>query len=583
MTVEPAAGQPVVASRASGWRMVVIALVTVLAVGIGTVVGAFLIVGRGAGLGAAARYVPADAVVYIEARLDLPGAQREQLRAILDRFPGIETDKVLGAALADTLDSALADTNAPFSYSADIAPWFDGQVALALLNYPIGLDPMQMELPATVAMFGVRDAVAARALADKLRGELETGGARFSSSKHGGTTIWSLNLDAATVGPVSGLGFAYAVTDDQLLLASGITPVTTVLDTRAGSAPSLADRDEVRQLGGRLPDERVGLMTIDAAAMLAELRTQIEASQPELAQALAASLNSASTFSVSSIAFETDAVRLTSVTTVPDGPLAPANAERAFAAQVPSDAIFFADADGLGVGLESAVTAMKATLAVGPAAAEQLAQLDQFETALGAKLEEFVSWVGGGAMAAGWDGEQPYFGLVLEATDADAARKRLDQLRALAELAALSGSAGAMVATESVGAVEVTTISADLGPFGPTPARAVVEYAIDGNRVLIGFGDRFVRRALDLVPAESLAQSERFRSAVDRFGGSQNAGVFYLDLAALREAVASAIPPEGLAEWNASVAPNLEALDYLVAVTRVEEGAVIGRMALVLK
>lgn len=584
MIVEPAAGQPVVASGASRWRGLVIALVAILAVGIGLVAGVFLITGLASGLGTSARYIPADAVMYLEARLDLPGDQREQLRALLDRFPGIETDEILGEALADTLDEALADADAPFDYSGDIAPWFDGRAALALLDYPVGADPMQIELPATVALLGVRDATAATALTDELRGELEATGARFSSTQHGGVTIWSLDLDAASMGMVSGLGFAYVLTDDQLLLATGVAPVTTALDVRAGSAPSLADRDEVRELGGSLPEERVGIMTVDAAAMLAELRTQLEASQPELAQALAANLDDIATFSVSSISFENDAVRLDAVSRVPEGASAPVNAERAFAAQVPSDAIFFADADGLGPGLEQAVTGMKATLGIGPAAAEQLDQLEQVETALGANIEEFVSWVGGGAMVAGWDGEEPYVGLILEATDADAARRRLGQLRALAELAGVGGSGDVSVVTESVGGVEVTTISADLGLFAaPGISQAVVEYAIDGDRVLIGVGDRFVRRVLDLDPAESLAQAERFRTAVDRFGGTQNSGVFYVDLAALWEAAASVIPPEGRGEWDRDVVPNLAPLDYVVVVTRVEGDAWISRLAIVLK
>jgi hypothetical protein len=585
MIVEPAAGQPVVTGSASRWRLPVIALVAILAVGIGTVAGAFLIAGRGVGLSPAAQYVPADAVMYLEARLDLPGTQRAQLRAILERFPGIEADEILGQALADTLDKALADANASFDYSGDIAPWFDGQLALALLDYPMSADPMQMELPSMVALLGVRDPAAATALADELRGELEAAGASFSSGKNGDTTIWTLDPGDPALGAMPGLGFAYAVTDDQLLLASGSVEVATALDRRNGIGSSLADRAEVGQLAGHLSDERVGVMTVDGAAMLAELRAQLEASQPAMAQVLAGSLDNVPGFSISSISFENDAVRFDSVSSVPDGPLAPANAERAFAAQVPADAIFFADADGLGAGLEQGITAMKATLAVGPAAAEQLAQLEQFEAALGAPLEQFVSWAGGGAMVAGWDGEEPYVGLVLEATDADAARQRLNQLRALVELAAADPSAHFTVATESVGDTEVTTIKADLSSAGLSGMPlAVIEWAIDGDRVLLGVGDRFVRRLLDLDPADSLAQSDRFQAAVDRLGGTQNGGVVYVDLAALREAVVSALPPDALGpDWDRVVAPNLAPLDYLVVVNRVEGDALISRMALVLK
>jgi uncharacterized protein DUF3352 len=585
MIVEPASGQPVVAGRASGWRVPLIALVAVAAVAVGAVAGAVLLMGRSAGLGASAEYVPADSVMYLEAHLDLPGAQREQLRGILERFPGVKPDEILGEALGETLDKALSDANAPFDYTTDVAPWFNGQVAFALLDYPVTADPMAMELPSMVALLGVRDPAAATAFADRLRRDLEADGASFTSSDHGGTTIWTLDLGDVPLGMPPGAGFAYAVTNDQLVLASGVTEVTTALDVRAGNGASLSDRAEVRQLGGRLPEERAGVFTLDVGAMLAELRAQLESSQPGLADALGGSLDSIPTFSISSISFEADSVRFDSVSTVPDGASAPENAERGFASQVPSDAIFFADGDGLGTGLEQAVTSLKAALAVGPTGPDQLAQLEQFEAALGADLEQFVSWIGGGAVVAGSDGEEPYFGLVLEAADADAARQRMNQLRALAELAALDPTAGVTVTTETVGSVEVTTIRADLSSAGMlgVPTGAVIEWAIDGDRVLVGVGDRLVRRLLALDPADSLAQTSRFRTAVERFGGAQNSGVVYLDVAALREAVVSVVPPEMLTEYQKTVAPNLEPLDYLVSVTRVEGDGWVSRMALVLK
>ena len=90
-----------------------------------------LVSGRSAGLDVAAGYVPTDAVFYMEAQLDLPSGQRETLRGILERFPAATPDDLLGPALADTLDEALASSDAGFTYSGDIAPWFTGRVALS--------------------------------------------------------------------------------------------------------------------------------------------------------------------------------------------------------------------------------------------------------------------------------------------------------------------------------------------------------------------------------------------------------------------------------------------------------------------
>src|SRR5687767_1132575 len=102
--------QPQPTTRVSRLQLAVIGAVVVLAAGIGLVLGLTVLSGRGTGaLGPSAAYVPSDAVIYMEARLDLPTGQRESLRAILERFPSVDPDAVLGEAVADTLDDALAD------------------------------------------------------------------------------------------------------------------------------------------------------------------------------------------------------------------------------------------------------------------------------------------------------------------------------------------------------------------------------------------------------------------------------------------------------------------------------------------
>jgi hypothetical protein len=252
---------------------------------------------------------------------------------------------------------------------------------------------------------------------------------------------------------------------------------------------------------------------------------------------------------------------------------------------VPGDAIFFADGSRLGPALEQMVVSMKATLALGPMGDKQLAELDGVEDALGAELDEFFSWIGDGAMAAGWDGQAPYFGLVLRADDPDAAARRLNQLGALAELAAASGGAQVGVEAETVDGVEVTRITyqdplgGDLGPL----SEVALEYALDGEIALIGIGRDFARSALTRDRAASLAESDRYGAALSRFGGTNNSGTFYFDLTGLRLAVEGAIPESADPGYAREVRPNLEPLDLLVAVTRVDGDRVVSRMGLVLR
>jgi len=127
----------------------------------------------------------------------------------------------------------------------------------------------------------------------------------------------------------------------------------------------------------------------------------------------------------------------------------------------------------------------------------------------------------------------------------------------------------------------VTTLSVE---FSGAPAFGVpgsdagfaVQWAVDGDRVLIGVGDRFVERILQLDQADSLGASDRFATATGRYSG-ENASTMFLDVAAVRNALASSA---ALAEPMASV---LSAFDYVLADGRVEGSVVVDRVAVVLK
>lgn len=587
--VRPERGVPERPSVRGRWQIAVIGAVAVLAAGIGLVLGLTVLQDRGSSpLGTSASYVPAEAVVYMEARLDLPAGQRDSLRAVLERFPGSNADDVLSNAVADAFDSALVGSEVPIDYSGDIAPWFDGRVAVALLDFPLSLDASSpMEMPSAAALLGVRDAAAAGAFTDTLRDEISTSGATLSPSEHDGVTIWTLDVDSPLLdSPAADQGFAYAVTNDQLLLANGKATLETLLDVHAGDA-SLAQRDELRDLSVHLPAEWVGVVTVDIAAMLDEMRTGLDSADPALRELMDVYLDAVPSFAVSTIGFQDDAVRIDGISTMPGGDLAASNRRRELAASVPGDAIFFVDGPNVGRGLTQSITGIRAALAAGPANESALESLRQAEAALGADLEDFVSWIGTGAMAAGWDGEQPYAGLVLEAADPAAAQRRLGQLRALVDLAGMDPSTQVDVSTETVGGVEVTTVSvsADGMSIGNGQvSEVVVQYALDGETAIIGFGDRFVGRALALEAGQSLADADRYTAAIDRFGGPDNAGAFFLDLVALRgalEAQFGALDTSGM--YEGQIKPNVEPLDYFAGVTRVERDAVLARYGLVLR
>jgi hypothetical protein len=332
--------------------------------------------------------------------------------------------------------------------------------------------------------------------------------------------------------------------------------------------------------------EWVGVVTVDMAAMLDQMRTGLDAADPALRELMDVYLDAVPSFVVSTIGFEDDAVRIDGISTMPGGDLAPSNSQRELAASVPGDAIFFADGPNVGPGLAQMINGIRGALAASSSSESALESLRQAEAALGADLADFVSWIGSGAVAAGWDGEEPYGGLVLEATDPAAAAQRLGQLRALVELAAMDPSTQVVVSTTSIGGAQVTTIrvSTDMMGGGLPVSEVVVQYALDDETALIGFGDRFVERALGMGDGQSLADADRYADAIDRFGGSDNAGAIFLDLVALRETLEAelgALDTSGV--YEAQVKPYVEPLDYFAGVTRVEGDSVVARYGLVLR
>jgi len=573
--VVPQGGKPSSTSRLSRWQLAVVGAVVALAAGIGLVLGFSVLSPRANPLGGAATYVPANAVMYFEARLDQSPSQAAAMKAFLGHFPAVDADKPLLETIGAAIDTALPKGGTSITFSGDVEPWFDGRVAVGLLDYPLApITSDSAALPKTALLFGVQDAAAANAFADKLRGEMGTNGSALTSSQHAGVTIWSLDDGSATAAG----GLAFAVADDELLVSNASATIETMLDTHAGSS-SFADRPELQQLAGHVASDWSGYFAVDGKQIFDQMKSAMASAQPAVGAMLDSYLGRMATFSVGTLSFESDALVMDAAGAAPSGDDPMTNSSRDLAAHAPADALVFADAGTVGPSLASLLGAIRDGAVAQDDTGQAKQALEQAEAALGAKLPELVSWIGDAAVVGGVSDGTPYGGLVLQATDVDAATQRLNQLRSLLELAAQSSNGPVKVTTSSVGGTEMTTITLDLGQGGgdlmPLPAgKVIVEYAIKDGTVLIGFGDRFVGRSLSLSDGDSLADAARFSGAVDRFGGADNAGVVFVDLAGLRQAVEAMTGPMLPDSYSAQIQPNLKPFDYLVSVTQVDGGTV---------
>jgi hypothetical protein len=556
------------------WRVVTIAVVTALALGIGVTLGSFLLNARASALGSAAGYVPAAAPFYVELRVEPSALQDAALREFLGHFPpieGLDLDHPLVEQMAEHLDEAIAaEGDVDISWSEDIDPWFDGRLGVAVLDVPVAApDPTSMmaDAPPSLVMAGVSDPAAAEAAIARL---LEAAGSpAFTETEHGGFTIRASN-DAA--------GGAYVLTDDQLIFGTDADAVATAIDTRASGGDSLAAADDRAPVSPSLPDDWLAFVSYDLTQVMAQALQAAEAEDPESAALLGNLLEHQSLRGSMAFTAAGDRLALDAISSAPTGPFEVQNADRDLADEVPGDALYYSESGAIGTSMAAVIAEIKEAAAQTPEGADAI---DTAESALGAELEELVEWIDDGAMAVGWADGAPYGGLVLVPTDVDVAERRLDQLATFAGLAAMDPSMGVSVDEEDVDGTTVTTIrwadrsAPDLEGFG-VPTEIAVQYAVTDDRVLVGVGDGFVARALALTAADSLAASDRFTSAVAGMGGPESASITWLDLAGTYAAVSDAFGPQMPSEVDAW----LEPLDQVISVTLRDGDLLIQRAAL---
>lgn len=571
-------------ARPGAWRILVIGLVAVLAAGIGAAAGAFLMQDRVVGAGGAATYVPADAPMYFEVRLEPSEAQDAALRSFLGHFPaidGLDLDRPLYDQLGEMLDEQLAaDADIELSWTADVEPWFDGRVAFAVTDIPLEamaepVDPMAAPaMPGLLVIVGVTDAEAARAAVARLVDEADGDAASLVESEHRGVTIHSGDdFDGA-----------YAVTDDALLVAPDEASIIAALDVHADDGAALAATQHLADVVEHLPSDWLAFGAFDFGGIMRA--SLAEAGDDASVTAMRALMEHQPMRGTTVITAQGDRIAIDGTADAPTGPFALENADRGLASEVPADALYFADGGNIGVALAAIIDAIKQAAESEPEAAEQIRMA---EAALGADLSELVDWIDDGAIAAGW-GAEPWAGIVLVPSDVEAAERRLGQLSTFAGLAGLDPSSGVTVSESEVAGETVTTIRwsgmAEMEGAGiPMADGLVLEYTVTDDRAIIGIGESFVRLALELDEADSLAANPRYAETVDELGGTVNAGVTWMDLAGAREAILTAmapmmefVGPDG--EFVSTIEPWLAPLDRLASVSVLEDGIVVHRAAL---
>ncbi|MFI5261123.1 MAG: DUF3352 domain-containing protein [Candidatus Limnocylindrales bacterium] len=538
--------QPTRTSRGGRGRWVVALVATLVVV---LVAGGLIVV---AGAGAASvgpAYAPADAILYVDARADLPGDQHQQLATFMARFPGFADPSSLDAKLDQALDKLIGQaTGGTFSYTANIKPWFGGQVA-------VSVGPGD----AVLLVVSVSDSSGLPTKLDQTSQDLAKQlGGTVSITDHNGTSVYTISGGTG----VSGLNaISFAITHDAIVAAKDAATVDAALDRKAGSSPNLAGVAAYRDAVGRLDADRLGTFYLDGAAvgkLLASLDTGAAAgscastaSLAQLPTTIAGELQAQN----GDLVARSQAVLPATASTIPA-------ASSDLASHVPGSAVYYTEVHGF-ASLWNSVTT---TLVQDPCLSSVTGQLSTIEGLLGTKIPDAFAWVKDAGLVVTATGGRATGGIVATTSDAATGQARLTQLVTLLKLAKLQG--GPTITTSDTGYAGTTITSLNVAADATNGLPAItVAYAFKGDVFVLGVGDPFVKAVLDTTSATSLASDDRYSAALSAAGGATNSGVTYADLSAIRVLAEAQVPADQKAHYTSDVQPYLVPLDRFITVS----------------
>ncbi len=540
--------------------------IVVLIVGTSAAVAA-IIGGRTAG-STVLGYVPEHTIMYAEARLDLPGNQRQAIGTFLQKFPGFKDQAALETKLDEVLDDLVRETtNHQQTYTGDIKPWFDGELAFSVGPLPTvasltsGDQTTALNGLRILALVSIKDPAAAQAWLDAA---IAKAGATSTSVDYASTTIHQFDQTA-------GLQPAYAVVDGKVVVIGDLVSVKAAIDTKGhgGFASEPGPKTALDSTSG----DHVGFVYTALRPLMAWGNDATKALGGAAPAAISDSmLKVIPDWAAYWLSFDNDALVLEATAPKPETTVGPTeNRASAVLDSIPSTAIVVAINNDLGKTIKQGLDLYRAEPSLKP-------MVDQIDQALGL--------VGGADAAFGWAGDSaividaadgaPEGGLIVTPTDQAAAAHLFTSLGSFIALG--GGQQGITVRDEDYNGTTITTI--DLGDLGkltgasgsnlqlmPLPTGHLeIAYAVTAKIVVIGSGPGFVKHVLDTTPSTSLGSNARYQQLVDRVG--TGTGTAFVDIAAIRamaEAALKSADPTAFDTYTKEIKPFVDPFDAMIA------------------
>jgi hypothetical protein len=498
----------------------------------------------------ALKYIPGDAALVAELRMDLPGDQMQALGTLLAHFPGFKDQSTLQEKLDQAFSKAIEKApDSPVDYETQIKPFLTGPSFVAVTSFE---DLATESRPANVLLVSTTNgAIACDALMPEVTLTHEAYG--------------SLDLSVA-----SDQGFACTV-DGRFFIAGDIAQVKRAVDTRtAGTGMNTSARYKAAREG--LGKDRLATMYVDGTALKNGLPAAVPGASADPAiPALGDLAANIPEWIMAGIRAESDALLFDVVVAPPAAGATPDPSFRPFPAVHPSilaplapaDSLVFYEAQGLATSLHNLVTPLKGD----PQMAAALAQLDQF-----GGIDGLIDWVDDVGVVVIRDGETPAGALMLVAHDATSATEKVTTLKTVVTLGA--AQLGADVSESTVADVKVTTMHIDdvgalLGgtldglQANAKPIALDISFAARDRVVYIGIGTGTMAKLLAVAAGTSLADDPAFKRALGH-GIANPQAVFYVAAGASLDWLETDRAGRGARQVHIDVKPYVDPLESML-------------------
>ncbi|MDL2334571.1 MAG: DUF3352 domain-containing protein [Chloroflexota bacterium] len=553
----------------SRWRWAVVGVATVLVVGL---LGAAFVLGRPGGgtPSTVARYAPANTVTYLELNETLPGDQHNLVAQFMSHFPGFADQAAFDTKLDETLQSIFDRNPAGVSWSDDVKPWFGGLIGIfGSTLAPASGTPRSM----TVALLIKQD--------QRLALEawlLPLMGSDWQQSTYQGSTIWSGQMHDSS----ERVNLTWS--DEALVVSTRVEDLQAALDVRADRTPGLADDQFFVQQLGALHADRLGTFYFDGSSMAQTLYDQLSTALPsgDLADSL---VSAVSVRVLGEVRADGDHLTITSRTTrgarsdrpaTADLPPLPSNRSSTLAELAPKDALLYAEVRDVGQTISWIIA--KGMTALPSASSGAPIDLSSLGNLLGSPPQEFFDFIVDASVSVSGTSAKPDFGLVASVDDMAIASARIEKVTALLQTLSQFGG-GVTFTDEEHGAATVTVIT--FSAPGTQGSATTLAMSLSNGRLLLGTHD-FVTNTLDRTRDQSLAARPEYQAALDA-GGTSNAGVVFVDIAALRTAYEDMVPTDASGDYNLNAQPFLEPLSNVSVVSVTDGNTLVSHVFLYVK